>query len=78
MAAIAQTDEWKALVNHAGSIQGTHLKGLLEDDQRTEAMIKEHEGIYLDFSRQNATQDTINVCYLSHHPSRDLDHNTVS
>ncbi|GAB4817678.1 hypothetical protein N2152v2_004724 [Parachlorella kessleri] len=38
-----------------------HLKELLEDDSRTEAMIQESNGIYLDFSRQNATPDTVKL-----------------
>ena len=38
-----------------------HLKDLLQDDARTEAMIREFNGIYLDFSRQNATPETVKV-----------------
>lgn len=62
MAAVADTNEWKSLVDHANFIQGTHLKDLLQDETRTQAMIKEHDGIYVDFSRQNATKETVKVC----------------
>jgi hypothetical protein len=65
MASIAQTAEWKALEAHVTQVQGTHLKDLLQDDARTESMIREHNGIYVDFSRQNATQDTIKVKIVS-------------
>jgi glucose-6-phosphate isomerase len=61
MANIAQSAEWKALEAHVGQIQATHLKDLLQQDDRTTAMIREHNGIYVDFARQNATQDTIKV-----------------
>ena len=37
------------------------LRELLEDDARTEAMVREAGGVYLDFSRQNATPDTLKV-----------------
>lgn len=61
MASIAQSSEWKALEAHVAQVQATHLKELLQDEARTEAMIREHNGIYVDFSRQNATQNTIKV-----------------
>ena len=61
MASIATTEEWKALEAHLSEIEATHLRDLLRDDARTESMIREHNGIYIDFSRQNATQDTIKV-----------------
>ena len=39
----------------------SHLRDLLQDDARTDAMVLEHNGVYLDFSRQNATQETLKV-----------------
>lgn len=63
MAAIAQTAEWKALEAHVAEVQATHLRDLLQDDARTMSMIREHNGIYIDFSRQNATQETLKVRY---------------
>ena len=61
MAAIAESAEWKALVAHVDEIKATHLKDLLQDDARNEALYREHNGISFDFSRQNATQDTVKV-----------------
>ena len=39
----------------------SHLKDLLQDEARTDAMIREAGGVYMDFSRQNATPDTVKV-----------------
>lgn len=39
-----------------------HLKDLLADDVRNQGMVREFNGIYLDFSRQNATPETLKVC----------------
>jgi glucose-6-phosphate isomerase len=61
MAGIVDSDEWKALMAHSEDVKKTHLRDLLKDDARTEAMIREYNGIYLDFSRQNATQDTLKL-----------------
>ncbi|WIA12882.1 hypothetical protein OEZ85_006503 [Tetradesmus obliquus] len=56
---IASTDAWRALQEHVAEIENTHLKDLLADQGRCEAMSKEDMGLYIDFSRQRATQDTI-------------------
>lgn len=61
MAWIADTEEWKALTAHCEEVKKTHLRDLLRDDARTDAMIREYNGIYFDFSRQNATQDTLKL-----------------
>ena len=61
MAGIALSSEWKALEAHVGQIEATQLRDLLKDDARTDSLIREHNGIYVDFSRQNATQDTVKV-----------------
>ena len=61
MAGICETYEWKSLTAHAKEVNDIHLRDLLKDDGRTEAMTMEHNGIYLDFSRQNATLDTLKV-----------------
>jgi hypothetical protein len=41
-----------------------HLKDLLADQARCEALTKEDLGLYIDFSRQRATQDTIKVRHV--------------
>ena len=37
-------------------ILSSHLRDLLLDEERTDALVREHNGIYADFSRQNMTQ----------------------
>jgi len=49
---IADTDEWATLVDHAKGIEGTHLKDMMGDVSRVDALIKEHNGVYVDASRQ--------------------------
>lgn len=39
----------------------SHLKDLLADQKRCESLIKEDLGLYVDFSRQRMTQETIKV-----------------
>jgi hypothetical protein len=45
----------------ACAVSCRHLKDLLADQARCEALTKEDLGLYIDFSRQRATQDTIKV-----------------
>ena len=52
MPSIAYSPEWNALFQHTHEVQQLHLKDLLLDEERTDSMIREHNGIYLDFSRQ--------------------------
>lgn len=61
MAAIVHSEQWKKLAKHVEDVQRMHLRDLLQDEQRSASMILEHNGVYLDFSRQNATQETIKV-----------------
>eukprot|EP00201_Polytomella_parva_P022526 CAMPEP_0175041642 /NCGR_PEP_ID=MMETSP0052_2-20121109/2045_1 /TAXON_ID=51329 ORGANISM="Polytomella parva, Strain SAG 63-3" /NCGR_SAMPLE_ID=MMETSP0052_2 /ASSEMBLY_ACC=CAM_ASM_000194 /LENGTH=678 /DNA_ID=CAMNT_0016304213 /DNA_START=251 /DNA_END=2288 /DNA_ORIENTATION=- len=59
---ISNSNAWNALKKHAqDDIQKTHLKDLLQDDARCDAMILERNGIILDFSRQRATTQTIEI-----------------
>jgi hypothetical protein len=39
----------------------SHLRDLLVDEERTDALIREHNGLYVDFSRQNVTETTLQV-----------------
>ncbi|XP_024528402.1 glucose-6-phosphate isomerase, cytosolic [Selaginella moellendorffii] len=55
---IVDTKAWQELKSHVGEISKLHLKDLLGDKARCESMMKEYDGIALDFSRQRATQDT--------------------
>ncbi|KAG0547373.1 hypothetical protein BDA96_01G074300 [Sorghum bicolor] len=58
-ALISDTEQWKALQAHVGAIQKTHLRDLMADADRCKAMTAEYEGIFLDYSRQQATGETI-------------------
>lgn len=58
---IAATAAWNDLVNHAATIKDTHLRDLLQDAKRCAAMTAEHDGVLLDFSRQNATEGTVKL-----------------
>lgn len=58
---IADTEEWMHLKEHVEEIKQTHLRDLLADDARCMSLIKEGEGMYLDFSRQRVTGRTIEL-----------------
>ena len=59
---VSASPEWKRLQQHAKYIQqSTHLRDLLQDKERCEAMYAEHDGVYLDFSRQRATLETMKL-----------------
>ncbi|WP_347986475.1 glucose-6-phosphate isomerase [Methylomonas sp. AM2-LC] len=52
----------KALMAHFKKIQYSHLYTLFADDpQRGERMLLEAEGIYLDYSKQRVTEETIQL-----------------
>ena len=55
---VTRTAAWKALKAHRKEIAATHLRDLLNDAKRSKAMIAEHNGVVLDYSRQNATAAT--------------------
>lgn len=40
----------------------SHLRDLLSDAARCEALIREEQGLYMDFSRQRMTPETLKVC----------------
>eukprot|EP00615_Pteridomonas_danica_P014048 CAMPEP_0114385254 /NCGR_PEP_ID=MMETSP0102-20121206/5875_1 /TAXON_ID=38822 ORGANISM="Pteridomonas danica, Strain PT" /NCGR_SAMPLE_ID=MMETSP0102 /ASSEMBLY_ACC=CAM_ASM_000212 /LENGTH=554 /DNA_ID=CAMNT_0001541771 /DNA_START=17 /DNA_END=1681 /DNA_ORIENTATION=- len=58
MATISDSPEWTALVSHATQIKETHLRDLLSDQGRCDAMRAESNGFLLDYSRQNASLET--------------------
>eukprot|EP00744_Colponema_vietnamica_P003354 GILI01005153.1.p1 GENE.GILI01005153.1~~GILI01005153.1.p1 ORF type:complete len:576 (+),score=189.27 GILI01005153.1:66-1730(+) len=60
---IADTPAWAALASHAEQIKGTHLRDLLSDAARNQALSVEAEGILLDFSRQQVTQETMRLLF---------------
>lgn len=50
-----------ALREHVKEVQQLHLKDLLLDEERTDQLIREHNGLYVDFSRQNMTENTLQL-----------------
>lgn len=56
---ICETEPWKDLKNHVEDIKKTHLRDLMNDNERCKSMTTEFDGILLDYSRQRATQDTM-------------------
>jgi len=58
---VSNSDEWKILQEHKEEIDETHLRDLLQDADRSGAMYAEHDGVYLDFSRQRATIETLDL-----------------
>lgn len=64
MALISNTTAWKRLQEHAQVIKTTtHLRDLLQDEKRNEVLRTEQQGIVLDFSRQNATTQTMDLLF---------------
>lgn len=61
---ISDSAAWKRLQEHAETVKAqTHLRALLADEKRNEVMRTEQRGIYLDFSRQNATPQTLDLLF---------------
>lgn len=58
---VAYSPEWMALREHTKEIQKLHLKDLLIDEERTDQLIRDHNGLYVDFSRQNMTDTTLQL-----------------
>ncbi|KAJ7958040.1 Glucose-6-phosphate isomerase [Quillaja saponaria] len=56
---ISGTEAWADLKSHVEDIKKTHLRDLLSDAGRCQSMTVEHDGILLDYSRQQATLETL-------------------
>ncbi|KAJ6843918.1 glucose-6-phosphate isomerase, cytosolic [Iris pallida] len=56
---ICDTEPWKDLKSHVENIKKTHLRELMKDVERCKSMIVENDGLVLDYSRQCASQDTM-------------------
>ena len=55
---------WKALASHYQEVSKLHLRQLFADDpQRGEQMAFESVGLYLDFSKNRITQETLNLLF---------------
>jgi glucose-6-phosphate isomerase len=59
---ITETDEWKALEAHHDQLKSTHLRQLFaDDDGRGTRMTLEVGDIYLDYSKNRLTDETIDL-----------------
>jgi glucose-6-phosphate isomerase len=57
-----QGSTWKALESHAATMSGTHLRRLFaEDGRRGERMAVEAVGLYLDYSKNRITDETLRL-----------------
>ena len=52
-----------ALQNSATEIEGAHLRDLLGDAERCEAMTCECEGLFMDYSRQRVDKNTMDLLF---------------
>jgi glucose-6-phosphate isomerase len=61
-AALRQTAAWHALEQHAEDLRGTHLRDLFAADAtRGERLTVEAEGLYLDYSKNRITDETLKL-----------------
>jgi glucose-6-phosphate isomerase len=59
---IVDRPAWKALKTHAEQIRGRHLRELFaEDSSRGERLTAEAEGIFLDYSKNRVTDETLKL-----------------
>ena len=58
---ISASQEWKRLSKHADLIQKLHLRDFLKDKTRCDNMVVIHDGVYVDYSRQQATAETMQL-----------------
>ena len=58
---VSNTAEWTRLEQHKTTMEDVHLRDLLQDHERSGAMFAEHDGVYLDYSRQRADLKTLKL-----------------
>mmetsp|Transcript_27977 Transcript_27977/g.47027 ORF Transcript_27977/g.47027 Transcript_27977/m.47027 type:complete len:565 (-) Transcript_27977:417-2111(-) len=63
MSLISESAQWKRLQEHSQNIKETHLRTLMQDSARCAALTAEHDGILLDFSRENVVPETMDMLY---------------
>ena len=60
---VSECSEWKRLQKHAEHLQTQHLRDLLQDQERSDTMYATYDGVYLDYSRQRVTADTMKFLF---------------
>lgn len=59
---LTQRSTWKALQEHFQKVQNTHLRTLFDEDpKRGERFTLEAEGVYLDYSKNRITDETLQL-----------------
>lgn len=58
---VSVTAEWKRLQKHAEEIEKTHLRDMLQDKERCDEFFVEEDGVYVDYSRQRASLETMDL-----------------
>src|SRR5213593_918845 len=62
MTSLRQRAAWKALEEHFEQIRGIHLRELFADDPgRGERLAVEDVGLYLDYSKNRVTDETLRL-----------------
>ena len=62
MTSLTSSASWKALEHHHGEIAGKHLRDLFADDNgRGERLTAEGVGLYLDYSKNRVTDETMQL-----------------
>jgi len=56
---------WKALASHVSKIDQprSHLRHLIQDRQRYACLVAEHDGVFMDFSRQRVEAQTMDLLF---------------
>ncbi|KAL3505293.1 hypothetical protein ACH5RR_035134 [Cinchona calisaya] len=60
---ICNTEAWKDLKVHVEDIKKTHLRELMSDAERCKSMLVEFDDNLFDYSRQQATVETVNKLF---------------
>src|SRR5215469_10089159 len=62
VAPLTERKAWKALQTHSEQVRGLHLRNLFADDPgRGERMTVEGAGIFLDYSKNRITDETLRL-----------------
>ena len=59
---LTERSQWRALTEHLRQIEGRHLRELFADDRsRGERLVAEAAGLYLDYSKNRVTDETLRL-----------------
>jgi glucose-6-phosphate isomerase len=62
--ALTDRPAWRALLSHRDALRATHLRDLfLRDEKRGERLAAEAAGLYLDYSKQRVTDETLGLLF---------------